>query len=366
MDKSSAYFLLAEDKLLFQHINAGDEQSAKKLLETFPKGPATFAGKCYLRDWSGEPDEIPDGELRCVWLGWKLYDSAKYYEAASQFIKSMEAGNSWLSWSSLGLGKVLSDLGRWRESRDWLLASLRLAREQNDNYRLAQGYGSIGEVFFRTGNYQIAMEMFSLDKRILPPGSSFRYRLENYVAITSGRMGAMEIAMPALWQSYFGAITSDPLSSWYSLASLFTLSVQQGDTNLYNRLTNCPKPFDSPGNEMPKAFIQVANAYWSLKKGEPDQVGKYLGIAVSLFGNLYPVESFWVHALINRFVSKTVFNSTPTPWRDHEFEIQAVPRSPGLVDRRLVGYPIQNQTFYQFADMTTCEDPFEKWKYFLI
>ena len=67
---------------------------------------------------------------------------------------------------------------------------------------------------------------------------------------------------------------------------------------------------------MPKAFIQVANAYWSLKKSEPGQVRKYLEIAVSLFGNLYPVESFWVHALINRFVSKTVFNCTSASERD--------------------------------------------------
>ena len=366
MDNSGHYLDFAEDKLIFQHINSGDDHAANSLLKNLQGRPAKFAGKVYLRDWTDKAEEIPDAELRFIRIGWEKYYSASYLDAAKQFIDAIEVGNAWLSWSCLGLGKVLSDLGRWLESRDWLLASLRYAREQNDYYRMAECYGSLGEVFFRTGNYQVALEMFSLDKQILPPGSSFRYRLENYIAITSGRLGANEIATQALWQAYFGALGSNPISSWYSLASLFTLSVFSRDSNLFGRLSIVSQPSDCPYIEMPKAFIEVAKAYWHLKEGDPTQAGNCLEKAVSFFSTRYPVETLWARALMCRFVSKNPSTSLTAPWIDNGFVIYISPRSPGLVDRRLVGIPIQHQTFFQFGDMASCEDPFEKWKYFLI
>ena len=366
MDSFGHYSEFAEDKLIFQHINAGDDHSANTLLKKLHGRPAIFAGKVYLRDWTDKAEEIPDAELRFIRLGWDKYYSANYLDAAKNFIEAIEVGNVWLSWSCLGLGKVLSDLGRWLESRNWLLASLKYSREQNDYYRMAECYGSLGEVFFRTGNYQVALEMFSLDKQILPPGSSFRYRLENYMAITSGRLGAYEIATQALWQSYFGALNSNPTSSWYSLASLFTLSVFRTDSNLFDRLSMVSPPSDCPYIDMPKAFIEVAKAYWHLKESDSSQAGNCLEKAASFFSSRYPVETLWVRTLMCRFVSKNHSPYSTAPWIDNDFVINISPLSPGLVDRRLAEIPIQNQTFFQFGDMASCEDPFEKWKYFLV
>ena len=233
------------------------------------------------------------------------YYGARYEDASRCFEKAWSLPGPWASWAALGLCKVASDLGHWALARDWGLVALHLAREENDFERHSEAAGALGEVFLRAGQPKLAYELVSLDAALLPPGSGYRDRLTNYLAVCLGRLGEYSLAEPLLWHGFFAAREHDPVSAAYSRASLYVLSALIPNRSLFCRLEAGISHSVASGAELPEAIVECVRAYWGAagtsgpSSGfERSEVLAHLERARAMLGPFYPVERAWVRELV--------------------------------------------------------------------
>lgn len=87
-------------------------------------------------------------------------------------------------WARAGLvlGKLYTDAGDVDAARLWLLEGMREARSCVDLDLLAACCGALGEVLYLGGQPLPALELFTLDATLLPPGSTHLERLMVYRA----------------------------------------------------------------------------------------------------------------------------------------------------------------------------------------
>jgi len=246
----------------------------------------------------GQPAPSSEDEFEWCIHGWSCYYTARYEEAGDAFTRARMYGDAWSSWSALGNGKVCSDLGWWACSKDWLLQAMTVARAESDLFRVAECAGALGEVLVRAGRPREAWELFALDASLLPPGSGYRMRLENYQAVCLSRLGLPELAEPRLWGAFFAEVERRPTSAAYSLSSLAAMSVRHDDLWLFDRVEKVIRSRCLSLSGMPGGIVSVASAYRCWKRGESNEVVvAELERAREQFGDLYPVESLWVDRL---------------------------------------------------------------------
>ncbi len=246
----------------------------------------------------GQPAPSSEDEFEWCIYGWNCYYAARYEEAGDAFSRARMYGTAWSSWSALGSGKVCSDLGWWANSKDWLIQAMGVARAESDLFRVAECAGALGEVLVRTGRPREAWELFALDASLLPPGSRYRTRLENYQAVCLSRLGLPELAEPRLWGAFFAEVERQPTAAAYSLSSLAAMSVRHNDLRLFDRVEQVIRSKCLSLSGMPGGIVGVAAAYRSWKKGESKElVTAELNKAREQFVELYPVECLWVDCL---------------------------------------------------------------------
>jgi hypothetical protein len=181
------------------------------------------------------------------------------------------------------------------------------ARSKDDIDRISACMGALGEVFLKSGKPSAALELFWHDARLIPAGSSDSGRVENYLSICLGRMGARELAEPRLWAAYLGAADHDPVSAAYARSHLAVLSVTENDPSLFQRVREQPAIEDpmlkhgrvGRDDGMPRGFMEIAKAWH--RKEDPGIVLKHLHEARNIFGSTHPVESAWTNLLIGTY-----------------------------------------------------------------
>lgn len=352
-------------KELLQHLNAGDWEAARAMAGATGDAAAELMAACWLRQRRPGTGPPPLDELSLVAEGWSRQFAGDPAGAADMFQRSIAAGDSWRSWSALGLGKALSSLGCWSDSRDWLLWSMALARRENDGYRLAEASGALGEVFFRAGFHPEALELFHLDRVLLPAGSAHRLRLDNYLAASLGRLGMPGAAATLFWQSFFGGMQGDPSRSWFALAGLGALSVLRGDEALAERLEAAPLPGDPGRGGAPAGFLIACRACWKIRHGRAAEAAPLLARSMEIFGTRYPAEKAWVAAVASR-AGWTPRESVPAPWAAPAPTLEAAPGPASLVDRHFARAPVDPRRFHQFLDLESCPDPASKIAFFFV
>ncbi|MEI7773907.1 MAG: hypothetical protein WCK17_03970 [Verrucomicrobiota bacterium] len=288
---------LAQLRMLFQHAQFADGGRLTVCADEL----ASVSGCEVVAAWASYlargKRSVPDNEfeLSVIIQGWRHYYGANYEAAGQLFHQAWAiAGASWRSWSALGMGKVASDLGHWSEARDWLLDAAQRARQENDLYRLAEAYGSLGEVFLRAGFPKPAFELFVLDADLLPPGSAHVFRLRNYMGLCLGRLKCQAQAEALLWECYYAAADCDPMSAAYSLSSLAVLAMLNEDRRLFSRVSEFRT--SDPG-KLPCGIIQVVTAYFTHLDGKTDESVRLLRLAADQFGDTYPIERCWCLSL---------------------------------------------------------------------
>lgn len=241
-------------------------------------------------------------ELESCILGWHHYYKASYEEAGDFFCEAWKKSDVWTSWSALGMGKVCSDLGRWDDARRWLLESMRIARSESDLFRVAECAGALGEVFLRAGKPKDAWELFAFDQSLLPPGSEYRSRLENYRAVCLSRNGFPELAEPLLWGAFYAECEGGSGSADYSFASLAAISLRHEDESLMTRLSKVAEERGIVMAGLPGGIWSIVNAYWCWRHSKPqDLLLQYLAEACECLLPSYPIELYWTDLLAAEF-----------------------------------------------------------------
>ena len=129
---------------------------------------ALALGLARVKGAGSEP--LLDGPFGRLVEGWNAYFSGAYEQARAAFEAGEDVSADWQSWRSLGLGKVASDLGHWRLAASWLQRAMGQAEQQNDTVRMAEAAGALGEVLVRAGHPLSALDLFTFDRALLPPG----------------------------------------------------------------------------------------------------------------------------------------------------------------------------------------------------
>lgn len=299
MNEPQALGILRE---AFQHLALSNRDAALEVLDRahtiYPAGALlNHAERLVTR----KPDANDNSALAHILRGWNAYYEAHYAQAGDHFLKAWTHASAtrepWASWAALGAGKVASDLGCWAPARNWLLASLMLARRQQDLDRLAEAHGALAEVLLRAGYPREAFEYFTVDQRLLPVGSNASNRLKNYRAICLSHMGYASLAEPILWASFHAEWEPNPEGAWYALGSLHAMALREQDDALLNRLE---KLKDRPRTEPPgmvAGFIALAFADRERRQGDLATAGTLLERAKEAFATKYPVEILWVRGL---------------------------------------------------------------------
>ena len=287
--------VLAKLRVLFQHAQYADGGRLRACADEI----ALDAGCEVAAAWASylargdRPVSEKDFELHAIIQGWRRYYLADYEAAGRLFHQawSLEGAN-WRSWSALGLGKVASDLGHWASARDWLLDAAQRGRQENDIYRLAEAYGSLGEIFLRAGFPKIAFELFVLDADLLPQGSMHVFRLRNYMGVCLGRLKCRTQAEALLWECYYAAADCDPLSASYSLSSLAVLALLNDDSFLFARVCRFRDAVLSSAR-LPFGIMQTVAAYFTHLDNNVNESVRLLRLASDIFGDTYPMEQCW-------------------------------------------------------------------------
>ena len=301
--------LLGIIRSTLQELSLGNAAGARRRLVPYDQIPELESLKRVVAHYSKDnsySDSLSNreslNELESCILGWRQYYKASYEEAGEFFRRSWANRDVWTSWSALGMGKVCSDLGWWNDSRRWLLESMYIARSESDLFRIAECAGALGEVFLRAGKPKHAWELFDLDKSLLPSGSEYRSRLENYRAICLSRNGFPELAEPLLWGAFYAECESDSGSANYSFASLASISWRHQDEGLMYRLKKVADERSMLMVGLPGGVWSLVKAYWCWRQGnQHDMLPEYLAEARQCFLSSYPIELYWTDALVAEF-----------------------------------------------------------------
>ena len=313
-------------KNLYQHLYAG--HTAQFLATIDPSISPANAWKAYF-----EGRALGDDAISTVLKGWRSYYNADYQGAIPHFNAALQMESEWHSYALLGLGKVASDLLCFEQSVGYLKQALELARRENDFVRLTEGYGSLGEVAFRCGDYQTAYELVSLDKALLAPGSIFEYRLNNYLAICAGRLGHDEWAKMKLKANYFSSLSHQPYSSDYSLASLFMCAWVN-----HQPLDDCLRLLSQHtfqvGTHLPQGVIALVQ-FW-VAEHQSEQI-RYLERAMECFVERYPLEKQYCQTLLNMVTGDNESTVELKVWYDRHQKADWFPNidmiKPSIVDQ---------------------------------
>jgi len=267
------------------------------------------------------------GALSAIVAGWGCYFSGDLPQASAHFSRAWEADEGWNTWAALGLGKVASDAGRWNLARAWLLQTMALARADDDSQHLAAASGALAEVFCRATPHRVqpgdapadaallraAYELLELDAALLPVGSPFHWRVENYRALCLGRLGALEQgagslgrrayreAQARMWASHYATSSVDPVSADYALASLYLLSLRASSHDLYQRaerrFAERLTPEAAPMVPYPLGVVEAVRAFWAGRADDDEKLVAHLAAARDAFGPHAPLEQTWALAL---------------------------------------------------------------------
>lgn len=275
-------------KVFYQHHFAGN-LACFVAEQSFTEPTIQAFAEYYKHDVDVRGASSPGPVLR----GWAAYYQAAYEQAVTDFQQELAMESEWYSYALLGLGKVASDQLCFDLATGYIKQALELARRENDFVRLTEGYGALGEVAFRTGNYQVAYQLFSLDKTFLLPGSAFEHRLNNYIANCAGRLGHFEWATMRLKANYFTSLKTNPISSDYSLASLF-MCAWFNDQKLDDCFELLSKHTFSGAADMSEGVIELIR-FWRSDDSTLRQA--HLQKAKSKFSETYRIEYAYCEAL---------------------------------------------------------------------
>ena len=247
-----------------------------------------------------------DGPFGRLVEGWKAYFRGAYEGALEAFEAGEDVSEEWQSWRSLGLGKVASDLGHWRLAASWLQRAMGQAEQQNDTIRMAEAAGALGEVLVRAGHPLSALDLFTFDRALLPPGSAHAGRLRNYQMVALGRgESTAETAEAAFWETFYTSIDRDHVSAGFALGSLHLLSYRACSREMFERASRCLDAYgprlrsDEAGSpvRLPAAFIHIVRAGWACNFGDATasaEAEAELCTAMELLREHYPFELLWV------------------------------------------------------------------------
>lgn len=301
--------LLGVTRSTLQELSLGNATGAVKRLAQYDEIPELESLKRVVAHYSRDSSPCESHQSRasldelesCI-LGWHHYYKASYEEAGDFFREAWKKKDVWASWSALGMGKVCSDLGWWNDSRRWLLDSMRIARSESDLFRVAECAGALGEVFLRAGRPKDAWELFAFDQSLLPPGSEYRSRLENYRAVCLTRNGFPELAEPLLWGAFYAECESGSGSADYSFASLAAISLRHEDEGLMSRLSKVAEDQGLVMAGLPGGIWSIVNAYWCWRQNKPqDLLLQHLAEARECCLASYPIELYWANLLAAEF-----------------------------------------------------------------
>lgn len=311
---------LAALRTLFVNWHRGTLQLDPGQQAALPPGMVALAEALCTR----QPSNPEFGALSCIVTGWAHYFGGNLPAATAQFQQAWEANEGWGTWAALGLGKVASDAGRWNLARAWLLHTLALARAEDDTQHLAAAAGALAEVFCRATPHnpsdgsllRAAHELLELDAALLPVGSPFYWRVENYRAVCLGRLGASgrtagesgqrayREAQSRMWATHYGTESVDPISADYALASLYLLSLRALSHDMFlraeRRFTERAEKRSSTRagmTEYPLGVIEGVRAFWAWRLGDGPLTVAQLDAAAAAFGPQAPLEKTWALAL---------------------------------------------------------------------
>jgi|GEM_PF-3468826 len=347
-------------KLIGQHMAIGDQDGLRRCLDQFSELLSDdllqfccFVAQFNPTEWRDEFTSDPHSELHQVTLGWQRYYQAQYDQSQDLFLEAFGQQGNWNSWAALGLGKVCSDNGDWNGARKWILDAMRNARRDNDLNQLAQCYGALGEVFFRTGHYKSAFTLFTRDKALLPPGHEQHARLRNYLAISLGRLGCDAMCQPMLWTSLYRSIDNNPISVGYSVASLLVYSFIQKDDRLFSRVN---KFLDGNLDRVKLLgysllFSQAIRAFWAKRVNNNDQAVEHLDrFLASATADSYPVETAWLQSIRASWLGNTVDSNSFT-----ELTNRPIPHPPNSLQHDVIDSGLLNielpQSYHLFKHL---------------
>jgi len=283
----------ARQKTFFQHLLSGDLNQISLMAAS-----GNFNSKdeelmsCFVL--KKEHSDI-ESQLGILFRGWHYYYSAQYEQALKYFQDSLTFSDGWDSWAWLGIGKVASDWLDWSKASGFLIHALQIARNENDLVRMTECYGALGEVAFRSGHYQLAYELFSMDKALLIPGSYQDFRVANYLSICVGRLGHVDLAFINLKENYYAALNHDPVSSDYSLSSMVICAMINGQEEQIEGLTYLLNNHSFTAS-MPQGFIALGQA-WYQRARNMDKCVEYLEKSIIHFNPFYPLEKAYIKRL---------------------------------------------------------------------
>ena len=265
---------------------------------------ALALGLARVKRDSSEP--LLDGPFGRLVEGWNAYFSGAYEQARAAFEAGEDVSADWQSWRSLGLGKVASDLGHWRLAASWLQRAMGQAEQQNDTVRMAEAAGALGEVLVRAGHPLSALDLFTFDRALLPPGSAHAGRLRNYQMVALGRgQSTRETTEAAFWETFYTSIERDHVSAAFALGSLHLLSYRARSREIFERASSCLDAYGPRlrSNEagspvrLPAAFMHIVRAGWACNFDDATSSAEAeaeLCAAMELLREHYPFELLWV------------------------------------------------------------------------
>lgn len=233
-----------------------------------------------------------------AWRGWMLFYQGRFMAAEPELIHAWRAlpasaPDTALECDiALGLGRLYTRSGHWRQAMGWLLAGLRLARGHGRQFDIIRCYGALGELLLRAGYPHQAQLYLATSCHLLPPGSGQRPRQLNYLASALMRNGDLYKAESLLMTSLFMAVDEqDNESLWHSLARLQILHLRQADCGYadarqaLNGELPAPVPIATAMYHLARAALLQASA--------PESARHELAQAAELTGGRFPVEHAW-------------------------------------------------------------------------
>lgn len=112
------------------------------------------------------------------------------------------------------LGKLFTDLHDLEHARDWLLAAVALARDEEDLTHIAAASGALAEVMFLGGHPLAALQMIRFDAALLSPGDLHRERLLVYEAHCLRQCGAVWQALQLYEEAWHAAELRGANPAW--------------------------------------------------------------------------------------------------------------------------------------------------------